>query len=569
MPEWNDILDQYGQSVWQTLHRVLPGDAAAGAFTNAMLAAHRDAQRDSVSDWRLFLEHVATVTALETLRQLPAPGGTSLADRLRARLREVPSEQSATIFCLRYLSGMTFAEIAMETRATLDSIGPTANEMCSKLGRELAQVSSSDQDATLLADDLLESAVAEMRSAVVPPLSQELIEKTRKALAEAPLIDFEKPPQPSRNLPLALAALLIMAISLGVLAYFKYRKLPPDMEFAEMVQAIAEENSASYYMVRNVILSDDRTRKVQAQVSVLEPGRIRQVMDPPDTTIIWDARERKALTLEQNKGKATLRNWEDMFAETYPVDAVELLKKLKPDDGTPARQTTVRGRRVQEFVVQRDDLQMSIWADAETKLPAIVELQLPQGNPPGSVLMNEFTWGQPLDEAQFAMEAPEGYELASIRVNLKPASEQDLVKALGIAAQLNGGKFPAQFDRVGMNQLIADLYKKLPPRGTPEHRDALEQLEANLMQLGRGWMFIAEPENGSDWHYAGSDVLYGSDRPIFWYRPSGANVYHVIDAQLVVRPALPDRLPSVPSTRLSGGTTRPTGLAPQPSLPTR
>jgi hypothetical protein len=315
-------------------------------------------------------------------------------------------------------------------------------------------------------------------------------------------------------------------------------------------------------MIRNVELPDKRTRKVQSEISVLAPGRIRQVMDPPGTVVIWNAPEQKALTVDQDHRRATLREWADMFEDSRPIDAISLLKQLKLGDGTPAGQTIVRGRPAQAFRVDRPDAQMSVWADVESKLPMIVELKLPNITPPGDALMNDFVWGPPLDAAQFALESPDGYELIAMKVNLKPATEQDLIKALGVAAQLNDGKFPTQFDRAGMSYLISDLYKKLPAKGTPTYRAAVEELEANLLQLGRGWLYIAEQDNGEDWHYSGMDAMYGSDRPVFWYRPAGSSVYRVVNASLDVRASQPDKLPDVPSTLLSAPTTRP-ALAPQ------
>lgn len=558
MPDWNEIIAEHGAMVWQTVCRIVPQERAAPVFRDALLCAHDASQRDSVSDWKLFLERVATVRAVASLKQNPPEADGSLPGLLRSRLAHLGSEHTATVFCLRYLSGKTFSEIAIETRANLDSVGPSANDACTTLADELAEA----QPQTVDAQDLLENVVTEMRNTPAPPLTQELLEAAKADLAAAPEIDFEKPPVPSRTIPLAIAAAVVLVIGLSVMAYFRYRPKPPAMAFSQMLEAVANEQSARYYMVRNVRLPDQRVRKVQAEIAVLEPGRIRQVMEPPGTIVIWDELgQKKALTLDEGRQRATLRELDDMFDDSRPIDAVTLLKGLQSGEGTPAEQTAIHGRAAQEFRVDRPDMQMSVWADVESKLPVMAELQMKDGA--GDALLNEFVWGPPLDAAQFSLEPPAGYELAAIKVNLKPATEQDLVKALDTAARLNGGKFPNSFDRAGMSQLIGDLRKKLPPSDSPERRAAAEELEANLLQLGRGWMFIAEPENGDDWHYTGQGILYGGKAPVLWYRPRDSKAYRIVDASLEVRPILPEKLPDVPSVALSSATTRPT-ITPQP-----
>jgi hypothetical protein len=52
----------------------------------------------------------------------------------------------------------------------------------------------------------------------------------------------------------------------------------------------------------------------------------------------------------------------------------------------------------------------------------------------------------------------------------------------------------------------------------------------------------------ADAHYAGKGVALGkADTPIFWYRPTAANTYRVIYADLSVREA--DAPPTVPDAQ--------------------
>ena len=546
MPDWNDILTEHAPMVWQTVCRIVPTAQAPSIFIEALLSADAVSQRDSVSNWQAFLQRCATARAISALHR----DASDTLDPLHVGLASV-SEKQALVFCLRYFSELSFAEIAMQTQVKIETIGAIANDVCTIIGRLLLEARSASNDSNRLADDLVEEAVNELRLRAAPALPAELLVSARDALAKAPQTDFEKPPVPTYTLALSIAVILMLSIVGGIWGYFTYRAKPVAMSFAEMLDAINGESSVSYHLTRNVRLPEDRSRKIEADITVMEPGRIRQLMEPPGVIVIWDTQAQKALTIEESWQRATLRDSADMFDETRPIDALALLKTLKPTDATFAGQATIQGRPAQGFKVNTPGASMSIWADVQSKLPIIMEMALPSARPPGDALMNAFAWGPVLDAAQFVLEPPEGYELAAIKVNLKPATEQDLVKALGIAAQLNGGKFPDNFDRAGLSKLTASAYKKLPARESADYRAAFEELEASLLQLGRGWTFIAEPKSGDDWNYAGQEALFGSTKPVLWYRPEGSRVYHIIDASLDIRPIQPNQLPTIPATKLA------------------
>jgi hypothetical protein len=56
-----------------------------------------------------------------------------------------------------------------------------------------------------------------------------------------------------------------------------------------------------------------------------------------------------------------------------------------------------------------------------------------------------------------------------------------------------------------------------------------------LLKTGWGLRFAVQLPPESNAHYAGRDVkLDAPDRPIFWYRPAGAEEYRVIRADLSV-----------------------------------
>ena len=67
------------------------------------------------------------------------------------------------------------------------------------------------------------------------------------------------------------------------------------------------------------------------------------------------------------------------------------------------------------------------------------------------------------------------------------------------------------------------------------------------MTCGRGLRFLHDLKPENDSHYAGKDVKLGTpDRPIFWYKPTGAEEYRVIYADLSVKDMSPDDLKKLP-----------------------
>jgi hypothetical protein len=60
----------------------------------------------------------------------------------------------------------------------------------------------------------------------------------------------------------------------------------------------------------------------------------------------------------------------------------------------------------------------------------------------------------------------------------------------------------------------------------------------------QGMMFYVLLNSQNDSHYAGKDVKLGTpDRPIFWYKPTGAEKYRVIDADLSVKEVPSEEVP--------------------------
>jgi RNA polymerase sigma-70 factor, ECF subfamily len=70
MHDWNDIVAQHGPLVWRTAYRLLGCKSdAADCYQETFMAALAISQRESVKNWPALLYKLATVQALQRLRQ--------------------------------------------------------------------------------------------------------------------------------------------------------------------------------------------------------------------------------------------------------------------------------------------------------------------------------------------------------------------------------------------------------------------------------------------------------------------------------------------------------------------
>ena len=155
--EWPAIVREHGPIVWKTAYRLLGHDAdAADCFQETFLSAMDVARRQQVENWPGLLKRLATARALDLLRrrmrevhrrtsgicwdQMAASGQgpvqealeNELGDRLRAALCELAPQQGMA-FCLRWLSELSYEEIASELGLSVDAVGVTLHRARARL----------------------------------------------------------------------------------------------------------------------------------------------------------------------------------------------------------------------------------------------------------------------------------------------------------------------------------------------------------------------------------------------------------------------------------------------------
>lgn len=145
MYDWPTIVKDCGPLVWQTAYRLLGNHAdAADCFQETFLAALELSRRQPVRNLPGLLVRLATSRAIDRLRQRgrheqcqaegrdgDGTGGAGPADEAQTQelvehLREAIGQlpvQEAKVFCLRYLSEMSYRQIARQLGIGINLVG--------------------------------------------------------------------------------------------------------------------------------------------------------------------------------------------------------------------------------------------------------------------------------------------------------------------------------------------------------------------------------------------------------------------------------------------------------------
>jgi len=167
--DWQVIIKKHGPIVWQTAYRLLGNQAdAADCFQETFLGAVEISRRQSIRNIRALLVRLATTRAIDQLRRRfrqshhnaeqaefaqvscsdPDPVQRAQAQELVEKLREAVSRlpsQEAKAFCLRYLSDMSYRQIADELDVNTNAAGVLLHRAKAKL-REALVPQSIDND---------------------------------------------------------------------------------------------------------------------------------------------------------------------------------------------------------------------------------------------------------------------------------------------------------------------------------------------------------------------------------------------------------------------------------------
>jgi outer membrane lipoprotein-sorting protein len=326
------------------------------------------------------------------------------------------------------------------------------------------------------------------------------------------------------------------------------------------------------------------------QVSIVDGQTAKSIMLMPGMKL--------AIAMDMKKMREAMKK-SAKLAKDPPADVFEMVRRLVREGSSGAGEKVERlgmkkieGREAVGFRTRCDNLQeMTLWADPQTAWPIRIEIIVETFG--GSrLVMNNFRYDVDLDPSLFSLEPPAGY--SSQAMNITVPVEEDLLSTLRTIAELSKGLFPAklgmnkevmeplmagarpEMDRLTQDKLDAEMNKvvakyggrdklrakygkDMPPAIMAEIMKATmpimhEQTEKRMREQmplvqkriqGLQFYVMLKPEN--DAHYVGGGVKLGTlNRPIFWYKPTGAEKYRVIYADLSVKELAPEEVKKFP-----------------------
>ncbi len=147
MTDWQSIVDLHAGGVWRTAYRLVGNDAdAADCMQEAFVSALEISRTQRVRSWPALLTRIVTHKSLDALRRRmrhgshheappdwnqvdgrrPGPvdlvAAAELSERLRCSLAALSPAQ-AEVFCLRFVSELSYKDIARQLGMTKSAVG--------------------------------------------------------------------------------------------------------------------------------------------------------------------------------------------------------------------------------------------------------------------------------------------------------------------------------------------------------------------------------------------------------------------------------------------------------------
>ncbi len=390
---------------------------------------------------------------------------------------------------------------------------------------------------------------------------------------------------------LALAASILVALG-SLVSWFMIGGGSSNIAFADVAKALDDLRTATYdstMEMKNPI--DGTTTTTTMKCFFLAPSRERVEMsistgaakDQGSSILILDHQAMKGLTLAPEQKLATTIDLSKIKKPSGPSNPFEMVRQLVQEGSSSSVEKVeslgkkeIDGRVVVGFRTQNNMADQTFWADPKTARLVRIEVEFPDDS--GHGVVTNFNYDMELDPSLFSLQPPAGYTVNNM--DAKMPVEDDLINVLRFIAEHNDGVFP---DAIGMMnkeflqtiQAVSELeYEKFV--NEPETKELREKLKAEYGEdkdgFTKAWMnvWMKAPFNqkltetnmqgmlfynvvltsANDSHYVGKDVKLGTpDRPIFWYKPTGADVYRVIDADLSVQEMTADEVKKLPHAK--------------------
>jgi outer membrane lipoprotein-sorting protein len=376
----------------------------------------------------------------------------------------------------------------------------------------------------------------------------------------------------NRVAKIAAAASVLLAIGLLV-TWLTLGGGSTSVAFAKVADTLQDVCTATYDMTMDLEVTG-KSVHTSAKCMFLAPShdRIEQSVkiDKKNRISIWicDGQAKKSITLEPQRKLATQVDSSKIkkSANEQP-DLFELVRRLVREGSAGDQKPELLGKKeldgqtVVGFRLRNQEMvDMTLWADPQTARLVQVDMELHTfGHSRG--VMNNFRYDVELAPSLFSLEPPADYAVETMDAAEVP-TEDDLPSTLRFLAQSNDDTFPWT---IGMNEecsvilamatspelgAVENRYRK-EQTNSPEAIEARKPIYQKQAKMYQGMRFCSTLKDENDAHYAGGGVKLGTpDRPIFWYKPAGAEKYRVLYANLSFKDVPPAELKNFPEAAM-------------------
>ena len=189
------------------------------------------------------------------------------------------------------------------------------------------------------------------------------------------------------------------------------------LALADMLKPITAKTAKFTITVRRESqpagMPPERTRQMLVMENLIRqelPGGVYKVMDLKSSRCVTIIPRQKKVLVTKMPGLAQVAKDQmsnDFFGELRR--RVEELRGSGPKDVEFLPDKTLDGRLAHGFSKRVEGIDITVWADAETCLPVLMEIRYGGGARQFFVTMSNFEFDVPLDPSLFSMAIPEGY----------------------------------------------------------------------------------------------------------------------------------------------------------------
>ena len=410
-------------------------------------------------------------------------------------------------------------------------------------------------------DDLLDRATRALRCLPVPPgPPPEAVARALAAGLEVHVVPLsaKKRAEKLRQIArFAAAASILVAVGFVV----SWLAGSSNIAFANVAYVLEHLQSATFDMTMEMT-GQDRVVTLRAKGSFLAPSRqriegARKGDNYGDMVIIADYESAKGIVLLPRLKMAVLVDSAKIKDQiNNPMACVFEMMRCLVREGrsrtgkvTPIGKKEIDGQRVVGFLANCSMGNMTLWADSRTAKPIRIELDMPALKAHG--VLNGFRYDVNLDPSLFSLEPPPGYLRQTMDVG-RPV-EDGLIQTLRAVAEQRKGMFPT---KLGMNREVMDALEAIAGPDIDAIAASGDEQAAEVVlstlpfeqKYMQGILFYMSLKPENDVHYVGGGVKLGTpNRPIFWYKPTGAKRFRVIYADLHVQEMSPDEGKTLPA----------------------